>query len=100
MKTSEYTFTGFMPSGNPFSWYYDENKHTAFTTSIEVSTWDKEPKKGDKIKMIKSGHYNEVLEQVFINDHQVYQRSAEKEKQKHETSDAIYDNLKREKGFI
>ena len=33
MVKKEYTYTGNMPSENPFTWYYDEEKRTAFGTS-------------------------------------------------------------------
>lgn len=69
----EYTFTGFMPSGNPFKWYYDENKRTAFTTSIDVESWDKAPVKGDKITF--------VDEDVYINGKLVFKNSPKKQKE-------------------
>jgi hypothetical protein len=95
----EYTFTGFMPSGNPFLWYYDEIKRTAFTTSIQVETWSKEPQKGDKIKIEKSGEYNDVTEKVYINNELVYSRSDEKERQQQEVSNRIHNELLESKGI-
>lgn len=99
MQTFEYTFTGFMPSGNPFLWYYDKFKNTAFTTSVSVATWSEEPKIGDKIKFEKSGDYNEKTERIFINNKLVFEYSGEKEKQKEAIYDQIYCDLKTEKGF-
>ena len=98
MKDKTYTFTGFMPSGNPFLWYYDKNIHTAFADSIEVSTWDKQPKKGDKIRIIKTDTGKNT--QVFINGKQVYEFSEEKEKEVQKRTDDIYDDIKQKKGFL
>lgn len=100
MKIVEYEFTGFYPSGNPFLWYYDENKRAMFETSINVQTWDKNPKIGDKIKYEKSGQYNQITEKVWINNLLVYVRSHEKEAEIERITDNIYYNLKKEKNLI
>lgn len=97
MRIYEYTFTGFLPSGNPFKWYYDETKPIAFTTSIFVQTWDKEPKIGDKISIHEDEHHR--VQKVFINGEQVYEYSKEKVEEAERINDAIYDNLKEMKGF-
>jgi hypothetical protein len=94
MIEREYIFTGFYPSGNPFDLYYDANQSAAFTTSVEVSTWSKTPKVGDKIKIVRDGP---TVKRVFINGDQVFQWSLEKEQEKSERYDSVYDKLKRDK---
>lgn len=101
-EIKEYTFTGFAPSGNPFLWYFDENKRTAFETSIDVATWDKKPEVGDKIKYEKIPDHNGyciVTNKVWINDELVYVRTKEKEIQKERITDSIYSDLIRKKGL-
>jgi hypothetical protein len=87
--TEKYIFTGFFPSGNPFLWYYDENKRTSFATSIQVESWDAKPKIGDTIEIEKSGRFNETTEKVFINGEVVYRRSQEKEREIQKRNDDI-----------
>jgi len=90
-----------MPSGNPFLWYYDETMPCAFTTSIQVSTWKKAPKKGDKITIhrdMDTPCADDV--KVFINDELVFEKTAETERQEKEITKNIYDDLKRSKDFI
>ncbi len=64
----EYTFTGFLPSGNPFQIYWDENQSAGFGTSIDSAVWEKQPKIGDKIKREMGGFYGEIIERVWINN--------------------------------
>jgi hypothetical protein len=101
-KDETYTFTGFMPSGNPFLWYYDENKSTAFATSMQVQTWDKEPQVGDKIRMVADGWDNRgwIYSAIYINDKLVYRHSDEKIKEQEKITDDIYTELKRSKGLL
>jgi hypothetical protein len=75
MTKQEYTYTGNMPSGNPFTWYYDAAQRTSFGTSKDSQYWSKQPEIGDKLVYWKSGHYNEVTERVFINGEMVYKKS-------------------------
>lgn len=103
MRTREYIFTGFLPSGNPFRWYYDENKSTAFAVEMEVVMWSEQPKIGDKIKIEKNhDEYNNnyAIERVWINGALVYTRSKEKEAQQQKMLDEINYNLKRSKGLV
>jgi len=104
MKT-EYKFTGFMPSGNPFDWYYDGEKKITFTNSIAVATWDRPPKIGDIItfereEMVYRNFFYERKERVFINGELVYEETPEKLIKQGEIVKNIYDKLKREKGLI
>lgn len=97
MDTEEYTFTGFMPSGNPFVWYYDEHRKTAFTTSLDVGTWDARPEIGDKIKIVRNATHED--QEVYINGKRVYTKSAAKDKQRQVTSDTLYADLAKSKGL-
>ena len=92
----KYKFTGFLPSRNPFDWYHDKEKG-AFTTSIDVATWNMAPKIGDTITFeSKDGKRLKV----FINDELVYEATPEKLAEKERITQDIYDNLKKEKGLI
>ena len=82
MVKKEYTYTGNMPSGNPFTWYYDEEKRTAFGTSEEAQYWTQYPKIGDKIVYWKSGQCNEIVEKVYINGKLVFERNEKTERKK------------------
>ena len=82
MVKKEYTYTGNMPSGNHFTWYYDEEKRTAFGTSEEAQYWTQYPKIGDKIVYWKSGQFNEIVEKVYINGKLVFERNEKTERKK------------------
>lgn len=88
-----YTFTGYYPSGNPFLWLYDEYQKTMFTTSIQVSTWDREPKIGEKIRFENDG-------KIFIGEELVFTPSEQKKQEYESKEREIYDNVKRSKGLI
>lgn len=101
-KITEYVFTGFFPSGNPFDCYLDENRHTVFTNSIEVSTWTKKPKNGDKVKFEESlDKYGQwKREKIWINNELVYTYSEEKEKQQEDLCHSLYADIRKEKGLV
>lgn len=96
--TKEYTFTGFMPSGNPFDWYYDENKKTAFTTSIEVSKWNSQPNVRDVVTIEKTSDLQNV-NRAWINNKLVYRRDIQKEIESEKRMNALYENIRIEKGL-
>lgn len=103
MHVAEYTFTGFLPSGNVCSWYYDENKNTSFANSWIVDLWDREPKIGDKIKLIYGGYGNyddSTLTKAFINNALVYERTPENSGQLEKNMKNALGILLKEKGFL
>ena len=75
MTKSEYTYTGNMPSGNPFIWYFDETKRTAFATSRDSAYWSRQPKIGDRI-VIEQNDFGDI-ELVYINGQKVFQKTPE-----------------------
>ncbi len=77
MKKQTYKYTSNMPSNNPFTWYFDDSKSTAFATSKTSELWSKQPKIGDTITLFKSGEYNETIEEVHINGVSVFKWSQE-----------------------
>lgn len=87
----EYIFTGFMPSGNPFDWYYDKNEQTAFTTSDDVKFWTKKPSIGDKVKFVRDKDRRDI--EVYINGELVYKQTEDLLKKKQELSDRQYESL-------
>ena len=83
MRKEEYEFTGYYPSGNSCKWLYDKNKQTLFSTDTETRWWDKEPKIGDKITIVKDPNNYRLIE-AFINGQSVYKWDAEKQKKEDE----------------
>lgn len=101
IRVETYTFTGFYSSGNPFLWYYDESKRTMFMTSQDVEVWEKKPEKGDTIELHRDPSfwdYRIVL--AKINGIVVFKYSAEAQNKKELSTAALYDNLKKQKGFL
>lgn len=71
-----YTFTGFLPSGNTGEWYYDETIPCAFAFSTFVAKWNKQPKIGDKIKILmESTSTGDKYHKVWINGESVFDLS-------------------------
>jgi hypothetical protein len=93
---SEYVFTGYMPSGNPFLWFYDENKRTSFATSFD--TWTDKLKRGDRVKMERDS--NNHTSKVWANGVLIYEKNDKDIADSNARAEQIYDNLKREKGLI
>jgi len=96
MHEANYTHTGFLPSGNSCAWYYDKNKHTSYASSYEVDRWSKEPKVGDKIKLL---YKDSIIMEVFINGQQVYKYQSKDSEIVANEIQANINRLKLQKGF-
>jgi hypothetical protein len=67
----EYTFTSFLPSGNPLPWYYDDIQKCAFAYGGTVDKWKRKPELNERIRIIKDSSNFEIVE-VFINNEKVF----------------------------
>lgn len=88
-----YKYTSNMPSGNPFTWFFDDEQGCAFGTSQESYYWSKQPKKGDVITYWKFGDWNEITDSVYINGELVFKRTNEVVKRMLEDEDVATERL-------
>lgn len=103
IQEKTYTFTNYMSSGNPFAWFADNTKEyqISFCTSLDTDQWDQELRIGDKVTLWRDGNTtNNDIVKASINGKIVFELTPEKAEQKRLRTEAIYDNLKREKGLI
>lgn len=99
MSEHYYTHTGFLPSGNSCTWYFDKNKNTSYASSHAVDLWSKSPKIGDKVKLVYGGYMGYALLEVYINDERVYKYKKEDREIIADDIQSKTDEMKKRKGF-